>query len=137
MIVLDTNVVSELVKTSVDASVKQWITETDPRDLVMTAVSRAEIMYGIARLPEGRRQEQLRRDVSEVFGTDPDGLLPFDAPAADWYGEIIAERERGGRPIGVLDAQIAAIARTYGASVATRNVRDFEGVGVEVVNPFE
>lgn len=137
MILLDTNVVSELMRPEPAAAVLAWLWTQSLRDLATTAVTAAEIRYGLARLPEGRR----RRELEERFrlfllrGFDR-RILPFDAAASELYGEIVAGREREGLPIQVLDAQIAAIARCRGAVVATRDTAGFGGCGVEVLNPW-
>ncbi len=113
MIVLDTNVVSELMRPSRDPAVVTWLDQQTRGSLVTTAITVAEIRFGLARLPDGRRATELRQLADEVFGSFPDQVLPFDAAAAALYGDIAAARERGGRPVDALDAQIAAIvART-------------------------
>ena len=99
-------------------------------------MTRAEVRYGIARLPPGRRRDDLARRADALFLEIDERTLTFSARAADAYGQIVAERESTGRPIGVLDAQIAAIARVHRAAVATRNVADFQGCGVVIVNPY-
>lgn len=138
MILLDTNVVSEMMRPEPEAAVLAWLRAQALRGLATTAVTTAEIRYGLARLPDGRR----RRALEERFGLFllrgfDRRILPFDAAASEIYGEIVAGREREGLPIQVLDAQIAAIARCRGAVVATRDVSGFAGCGVEVVDPWE
>lgn len=135
MIVLDTNVVSALMTSRADA-LDGWIAEVDGASLFTTAITRAEIRYGIARLPEGARRTELASRADALFEETADRILPFDSRAADRYGVLVADRERAGRPISVPDAQVAAIALVHRAIVATRNTRDFSGTGVRLVNPF-
>lgn len=137
MIVLDTNVVSALMAIELPPAVARWIAAQDPSEFVLTAVTRAEIRYGIARLRNGRRRERFQQAAEALFSAQVGRSLPFDDRAADLYGEIIARRNADGRPISVLDAQIAAIARAHDAVVATRDTGGFTGTGVAVVNPFE
>ena len=138
MILLDTNVVSAVMAFSPDAAVVAWLDRQDTLTLFASAVTIAEIQYGLRILPEGRRRRSLEdrfaRFVAEGFSGR---VLPFDAQAAQIYGEIMAARRGAGRPMSILDGQIAAMARAHRLSVATRNVRDFELCGLEVVNPFE
>lgn len=137
MIVLDTNVVSELMNLRPDRVVLAWAAAQPRSDLVTTSVTKAEIFYGIAILPPGRRKQVLAEAATRIFATSfADRVLPFDADAAERYGEIGSMRRRAGQPISVLDAQIAAIALTAGASVATRDVSGFEGCGVVVIDPW-
>ena len=117
-------------------SVAAWIAERDAATMFLTAVSEAELRFGVAILPAGRRRNALeaamRRWLERGFA---ERILPFDSAAAEAYAEIAADRRQAGRPIGEADCQIAAISRSRGASLVTRNVRDFEGTGVEVVDP--
>lgn len=137
MIVLDTNVLSELMRRPPHQAVFQWAMRQRRRDLLTTSVSRAEILYGIALLPTGRRKAGLTADAERMFAEDFEGrVLAFEDAAATHYAEIAADRRRRGRPIEVLDCQIAAIARAKGAAVATRDVGDFEGCGVQTINPW-
>jgi toxin FitB len=96
----------------------------------------AEVLYGIERLPRGKRKTAIRRAALEVFGRFADEILAFDAAAALLYAEIVDRRDRLGTPISGYDAQIAAICRAHGATLATRNTGDFENTGVEVLNPW-
>lgn len=136
MIVLDTNVVSELMKDSLPAAVEAWVRARKPDELFTTSVTLAEVLYGIERLPNGRRKDQLRGRASAIFETFRDQVLSFDVGAAELYPSIVDGRDRGGRPIDGFDAQIASICRSHDATLATRNVRDFEHTGVEVVDPW-
>src|ERR1700740_2331546 len=107
-------------------------------DVLATAVTAAELMYGVARMPQGRRKRELRIKVEGLLTEDfQDQILPFDAPAATHYAEIVASRERAGRPISMGDAQIAAICRNWSAGLATHNVDDFVDTGVDAVNPWD
>ncbi len=137
MIVLDTNVVSELMRPRPNAAVTAWIARQPPQTLFTTCITMAEVYYGIALLPDGRRKADLAEDAQRMFQDDFRGrLLAFDVDAAPHYGEILAKRRRSGRPMSTLDAQMAAIALAAGASVATRNVADFTDCGVAIVNPW-
>jgi predicted nucleic acid-binding protein len=136
MIILDTNVLSEVMKETPHAAVKRWMVAQVAARLVTTAVCEAEMLYGIAILPAGRRRTALHGAAEKIFGEFADRILPFDSVAARAFADIAAARRRAGRPIGESDAQIAAIARSYGAAVATRDVDDFAGCGVRVVSPW-
>lgn len=118
-------------------SVVAWIAERNAATMYLTAVSEAELRFGIAILPAGRRRDSLeaamRRWLEQGFA---DRILPFDSAAARAYAEIATDRRGAGRPIGEADCQIAAISRSCGASLVTRDVRDFEGTGVDVVDPW-
>ena len=138
MIVLDTNVVSELMQKAPEPRVVSWVDRFSASDVLVTAVTAAELMYGVARLPEGRRKRELHIRVEELLTEDfEDQILPFDAPAATHYAEIVSSRERAGRPISMADAQIAAICRNWSAALATRNVDDFVDTGVDALNPWD
>jgi toxin FitB len=102
----------------------------------MTAITLAEIRYGIARLPDGRRKQVLLDTADDIFRAFSDQVLPVDAAAAEHYATIASARERAGKPIGGFDALIAAVCRCRGAVLATRNLADFDGAGVEVVDPW-
>lgn len=137
MIVLDTTVVSELMRANPEPAVVAWTAAQAFPELYTTTITRAEIQYGIAILPAGRRRAALADGAMRMFLRVFTGrVLIFDAAAADRYAEIRSTRRRAGRPISPLDAQIAAIALAHRAAVATRNVRDFDGCGVEIVNPW-
>ena len=138
MIVVDTNVVSELMLPSPADAVIEWTSAQEAHTLYFTTISEAELRYGVAFLPIGRRREQLLAAVEGVLREDFAGrVIPFDRQAARAYAEIASTRRAAGRPIHYADCQIAAIARSVGASVATRNVRDFEGCGIDVINPWD
>lgn len=134
---LDTNVISELMRVQPDPGVVAWLNARAADDLWICAVTVAEIQLGVALLPDGRKRERVARAVEAMLDEDfRDRCLPFDVRAASMYAMIVADRVASGRPISVEDAQIAAIARSSGLAVVTRNVRDFAQAGVEVVNPF-
>ena len=137
MIVLDTNVVSELMKAAPDESVRDWIAAQPATSLYTTSITQAEILHGIALLPPGKRRDALEAAAEAMFRDDFAGrILPFGSDAARPYARIAAERRRAGRPISHFDAQIAAIARSTGATVVTRDVAGYDGCGVDVINPW-
>lgn len=137
MFVIDANVASELTRPEPTRSVAAWISGRDARDMYLTAVSEAELLYGVAIMPTGKRRNALQaamiRWLDLGFG---ERILPFDSAAARVYAEVAAERRRAGRPIGEADCQIAAISGSRGAVVVTRNVRDFKDTGVRVIDPW-
>ena len=137
MIVADTNVVSELMRPSPSARIRDWVNAQAPGELCTTAVTLAEICYGLERLPDGRRKDSLLATATEVFAEFSEFIQPFDADAAIWYATITARRDRLGLPIDGFDAQIAAICRTRGAALATRNAKDFRGTGINVIDPWQ
>ena len=108
----------------------------DASQLCTTAITVAEIGYGIERLPDGRRKELLRAAAAEIFETFAEQVLPFDLAAAAQYALVVSQRDRLGLPVDGFDAQIAAICRMHGAALATRNQADFEKTGIEVINPW-
>ena len=137
MIVLDTTVISALMRREPDARIMEWITDQPMAGLFTTALTQAEIFYGLALLPEGRRRDDLLAAARPIFDIDLVGrVLSFDTDAALAYPDIAAGRKRGGQPISQIDAQIAAIVRSRGARLATRNVRDFADCGITVINPW-
>lgn len=136
MIILDTNVVSELMRPEPAPQVAAWVRARDRRELRMTAITLAEIRYGIARLPEGRRKRVLLDTADDIFQAFPEQVLPVDAAAAGQYAIIASTRERAGKPISGFDALIAAVCRCRGAALATRNLPDFDGTGIDVVDPW-
>jgi toxin FitB len=136
MIILDTNVVSELMRSEPAPSLASWIRDRDRRELRTTAITLAEVRYGIARLPDGRRKQVLLAAADEVFSAFADQVMPVDTAAADHYAVIVSSRERAGRPIAGFDALIAAVCRSQGAALATRNASDFDGTGIEIVDPW-
>jgi predicted nucleic acid-binding protein len=138
VIVLDTNVLSETLRPTPAPAVMAWLDAQPRQAMFTTAVTRGEILYGIALLPEGRRRDELQDACTAIFDIDMTGrVLAFDAAAADAYAAIAAARRGAGRPISQFDAMIAGIARAHGATVATRNITDFEGCGIPLVDPWE
>lgn len=137
MTVLDTNVVSELMRPEPDPGVMAWVDRLPAEDVFVTAVTAAELRYGAARLSDGRRKRELVVKVEELFAEDFRGrVLPFDDAAAGCYAEITVAREREGLAVSMADAQIAAICRSHGVPLATRNTKDFSGTGLELLNPW-
>ena len=134
---LDTNVLSAIMRAEPDPAVAAWVTARRADQLFTTTICRAEILAGIAVLPDGRRRAALAAAAAAIFAQDfADRVLAFDAAAAVAYAEIIAARRRAGRPAPTLDVMIAAIARAHGAGVVTGNVDDFAGCGVDIVDPW-
>ncbi len=137
MRVLDTNVVSETMRALPHAAVLAWLDAQEPRDLWLTAVVAAELMSGVARLPEGARRQQLAHGVAAMLEQDFAGqVLAFDLASASVYADLVAQRERSGKPIGMADAQIAATCLVHQATLVTRNLKDFEGLGLTLINPW-
>lgn len=137
MIILDTNILSEALKPKPSDAVLRWLAAQEPLTVFVTAVTEAEVLYGIEVLPAGKRKTRLSTAINKVFTEDFQGrILPFDEDAAHAYAKIVAGRESLGRPISQADAMIAAVARSRRATLATRNTRDFEECGVATVNPW-
>jgi predicted nucleic acid-binding protein len=137
VIVVDTNVVSELMRPSPSPLVRDWVNAQAPGELCTTAVTVAEVRYGLERLPDGRRKDSLVATARAVFTAFSEFIQPFDADAAVCYATIVARRDRLGLPIDGFDAQIAAICRTRGAALATRNTNDFRETGIDVIDPWQ
>ena len=137
MVVLDTNVVSELMRDDPHADVLVWLDDRPTRELFVTAVTEAEVRTGIAFLPEGKRRRGIAEAAHRAFsGLFAGRVLPFDSAAACAYAEIAAARRAAGRPVSQADGQIAAIARSRGMAVATRNIRDFADTGIDLIDPW-
>jgi toxin FitB len=137
MVLLDTNVISELMKAAPEARVLAWIDALPRVELFLSSVTQAELLYGVALLPAGKRREAVARALDAALERlFRDRVLPFDSAAASVFADIAAGRRRAGRPISAFDGQIAAIARSRGARLATRDTADFEGCGVELTNPW-
>ena len=137
MIIVDTNVFSEIIKLAPTPRVVAWWNSHPDTELYLTSISQAEILAGIELLPKGKRRAAIAQAAEATFREDfADRILPFDSEAAREFARIIAARRKLGRPISQPDAQIAAIARNYGALLATRNTDDFEYCGVRLVNPW-
>lgn len=137
MIVLDTNVVSETMRQQPEAAVFGWLNAQARNDLWLTSIVVAELMAGVARLQSGARKQQLAQTIAVLLEQDfANRVLVFDVAAAAIYAELVAQRERAGRPIATADAQIAAVCLAHDAKLATRNVKDFEGLGLVLINPW-
>jgi hypothetical protein len=137
VIILDTNVVSEPLKTEPDAAVLAWLDAQSPATLCLTSITLAELLAGVAALPAGRRRNKLAQALTEqVLPLFEGRVLAFDAQAAHAFGRVQAGAQAAGNPIGFADAAIAAIASAHGYALATRNVRDFKGAGVQIIDPW-
>jgi len=137
VIILDTNVVSELMRPAYASAIFHSLSKYSAAELHSTSVTLAEILYGIELLPAGKRKSELLAGSERLFKVVLVGhILPFDEQAAEAFSHIAAGRRSRGRPITELDAQIAAIASVHDATLATRNVADFEGCGIRVLNPW-
>ena len=137
MIILDTNVLSELMRPKPSPRVAAWVAKQPAAELCTTSVTKAEIFYGIELLPKSKRREDLLAAAEAMFAEDFEGrVYGFDSDAARVFATLAAHRRARGRPINHADAQIAAIARAQDAKLATRNVADFEGCNVNVVDPW-
>ena len=137
MIILDTNVVSELMRDSPQLEVIEWADDHLASELFITAITEAEIRAGIAFLPDGRRRRDLAAAAEHAFNVlFYERILAFNSESTRVYAMIAASRRARGRPISHADCQIAAIARSHGAQIATRNVNDFTDCGIEIVNPW-
>jgi toxin FitB len=136
VIILDTNVTGELMRTQSDRAVTQWLAAQSPTELFSTVITVAEISYGLERLPRGRRRTALEQSYQALFIGMADQVLPFDVEAALRYGPLVATKERAGIAMDPMDAQIACIAACRGAMIATRNERDFADCGMPLINPW-
>ena len=138
MFVLDTNVVSELMRPAPDPVIASWVAERATSSLFLTAVTEAELRFGLAVIPPGKRRDGLAAGLDRMLETGfANRILPFDSGAARAYAGIAAARRRRGRPIAQADCQIAAIARARGMALATRNIRDFDDMGIEIFDPWD
>lgn len=138
MIVLDTNVLSELTRRRPEPGVVEWLDSLPSAEVATTAITAAELLHGVGRLPAGHRKTTLSDAVNALLHREFEGrVLPFDSTAAERYAQIVTVREQLGRPVGVADAQIAAVCRARGATLATRNTKDFTDTGVELVDPWQ
>ena len=136
-VLVDTNVVSEQIRQLPEPAVADWAAALDLEELFFSAVGEAELRYGAAVLAAGRRRDTLLADIERLLSEAFDNrILPFDSAAARAYADIAAMRRAAGRPTQPADCQIAAIARSRGMTVATRNVRDFGDMGIDLVNPW-
>jgi predicted nucleic acid-binding protein len=137
VIILDTNVISELTRPAPDQGVIAWLDSLPAGEAAITAITAAELLHGLRRLPDGRRKNELSEAVHALIDADfRDRVEPFDVLAADHYADVVTGRERAGHPISTADAQIAAICRVRKATLATRNTADFTGTGVDLTDPW-
>lgn len=138
MIVVDTNVLSELCRERPDREVLRWYSAQRASDLFTTTITRGEMVYGVLIKAPGKKRNLLEKQVNDILQISFEGRqLPFNETAADAYAALRANAKSLGRPVQVPDAMIAAIAWVYGADVATRNVGDFEALGIGIINPFD
>ena len=134
MIVVDTNVISEMMRERANSTVVSWTAAAGR--LHATAITFGEVQYGLARLPAGRRREQFTATATDAFSDFYDTILPFDVQAVHRYAEIVAGREARGLPIATADEQITAVCAARNATLATRNTSNFESTGIRLVNPW-
>ena len=137
MFVLDTNILSAMMQLGRVPEVAAWMAAQDEERLFTTTVSQAEILAGLAVMADGRRRRDLEKSAGDMFEDFEGRILSFDTGAAAAYAELFALRRRSGRPAAPLDLMIASIAHAQGASMVTRNVDDFAGCGLTVINPWE
>jgi hypothetical protein len=137
MIILDTNVVSELMRAEPDEHVLAWTMKHDLKEVYLTAIAEAEIRYGLAAKAEGRRHRELEIAVERLIDSEFSGrILPFDSRAAKHFAEVVFSRRSLGLPIELPDAQMAAICLVQGAPIATRDIGGFQQTGVTIINPW-
>lgn len=136
MIVADTNVVSELMRDEPDPAVLTWARGLAVGEVTLTVITVTEVEYGLVRLPPGKRRDRLTTRWQQIFDAYADTILDYDLASARAAAAILAERDRTGRPVGLADAQIAAVCRVGSHQLATRNTKDFDGLGLDIVNPF-
>ena len=137
MIVLDTNVLSELMRQQPAETVLAWADQLSPQQVAITAMNEAEILHGIARMPDSQRKQQLEHGWDALLTTVlQHPVLPFDSDAAHWFAALVSHREGMGRPISTADAVIAATTLTHHGQLATRNTADFEAIGLPLINPW-
>jgi hypothetical protein len=137
VILLDTNVMSEVMRPAPESTVLEWLNDSDSAQLFLSTVTIAEICYGLSILPEGHRRRDIGARFEDFIGRGfRHRILTFDYQAAVTYGEIMGRRKERGRPMSVLDGQIAAIAKSRGLRIATRNTPDFVDCGLELINPW-
>lgn len=138
MIILDTNVVSETLRPSPHYNVIKWLNEKDNDELYLSAIVVAELFSGVACMPDGKRQLELKHKLTEAMQIRFDEqILPFDALCAMRYGELMGRNQRLGRAMSTPDTQIAATCLHYGATLATRNTKEFAHCGIELIDPWQ
>ena len=137
MIILDTNVISEPLKPRPDVAVLRWLDLQSPATLYVTTISQAELLAGVAALPRGRRRTELRRVIdTELVSLFANRILPFGERSAEAYAQVVTAATRAGNPMDFADAAIAAIAIEHNFILASRNVVDFKGLSVKLINPW-
>lgn len=137
MIILDTNILSELMKSTPEPNVESWLEQQLVTQLFITTISIAEISYGIGILPKGKRRDALEKGFQHAINQAfKHRMLSFDEASASAYGVLMSKRKKMGKPLGILDGQIAAIALAHSAILATRDIRDFTDCNLELINPF-
>ncbi|QDE41474.1 type II toxin-antitoxin system VapC family toxin [Luteibacter pinisoli] len=137
MIFLDTNVLSELVRECPDTNVLGWFQSSRRTELATTSVSKAEVLFGLESMADGRKRRDLSAKIHRLFVGHFDGrVVPFDEVASEWYGRVRAKCKRKGKFPGDMDTMIAAIALSHDASLATRNTKDFEAFAIDLINPW-
>ena len=138
MIVLDTNVLSELMRQQPSDPVLAWADQLNSQEVAITAMNEAEILHGIARLPDAQRRQQLQQGWETLLANVlQKPVLPFNSAAAQWFAALVSHREGLGRPISTADAVIAATALAHDGQLATRNTADFDAIGLELINPWD
>jgi toxin FitB len=138
MFILDTNVLSAMMRLQLESKVAAWISAQPAELLFTTSLSQAEVLSGFAIMPDGRRRRDLEAAARTMFLEDFDGrVLPFDMKAAAVYAEVFASRRRAGRPASTIDLMIASVARSHGAIIVTRDTNGFEDCGLALVNPWK
>jgi predicted nucleic acid-binding protein len=137
VIIADTNVVSELMRTDPAEAVLSWVSSVSPHQLAITVITITEIEYGLARLPDGQRKRDVATAWRRVLNAHSERLLEYGTEAAHTTAEVLAERIRAGHPMSLADAQIAGICRSLNYRLATRNTKDFLGLGLVLINPFQ
>ena len=136
--IIDTNVVSEIMRPVPNTNVADWFERTAQLTRFITSITEAELLFGVEWMPEGKRRDTFAIVIERLIKIDlPLPVLPFESADAPYYAKIAAMRRRAGRPISIFDAQIAAIALRRGLPIATRNVRDFADCGVTLINPWD
>jgi predicted nucleic acid-binding protein len=137
MIVLDTNVVSEAMKPEPDPAVRAWLNEQSAETLYLSSVTLAELLFGIAALPDGKRKDMLSEAMDGLMQLFKERVLPFDTNAARMYADLAVTARTAGRGFPVPDGYIAAIAASQGYQVASRDTAPFEAAHVDVINPWK
>lgn len=136
--ILDTNVVSEIMRPAPDPRVIAWFRENAGQQLYLTAITEAELLYGVGLMPPGKRRIEYTETIKRILNMElRTPVLPFESADASFFAMVAVWRRQVGRPVAELDAQIAAIALRRGLPIATRNVRDFEDCGVTLINPWD